>query len=217
MPIDQKTILAAVKEAKEKSEKRNFTQSVELILNLQEIDMKSPEGRLQENIELPHPLPEKANKICVIATGELGLKAKKANADLVIERAELESLAGKKKELRKIADEYDFFVAEAPLMPLVGKILGATLGPRGKMPVPVPPTADIESLLEKYRKTVVIRMRNQPIIQCRVGTESMKEEEIAENIQAILRVLEGKLKRGMKNIKLVCIKTTMGAPVKIKP
>ncbi|MEM2952668.1 MAG: 50S ribosomal protein L1 [Candidatus Bathyarchaeia archaeon] len=217
MPIEQKTILAAVKEAKEKSEKRNFTQSVELILNLQDIDMKSPEGRLQENIELPHPPPEKANKICVIATGELALKAKKANADLVIDRAELEGLAGKKKELRKIADEYDFFVAEAPLMPLVGKILGATLGPRGKMPVPVPPTADIGNLLEKYRKTVVIRMRNQPIIQCRVGTESMKEEEIAENIQAVLRVLEGKLKRGMKNIKLVCIKTTMGAPVKIKP
>lgn len=217
MPIEQKTIFAAVKEAKEKSEKRKFTQSVELILNLQDIDMKSPEGRIQENIELPYPLPEKTNKICVIAIGELALKAKKANADLVIDRAELEGLAGKKKELRKIADEYDFFVAEAPLMPLVGKILGATLGPRGKMPVPVPPTADIESLLSKYHKTVVIRMRNQPIIQCRVGTESMKEEEITENIQAVLRVLEGKLKRGMKNIKLVCIKTTMGAPVKIRP
>jgi large subunit ribosomal protein L1 len=217
MPIEQKTILAAVKEAKEKSEKKKFTQSVELILNLQDIDMKSPEGRLQENIELPYPPPEKTNKICVIATGELALKAKKANADLVIDRAELEGLAGKKKELRKIADKYDFFVAEAPLMPLVGKILGATLGPRGKMPVPVPPTADIESLLNKYRKTVVIKMRNQPIIQCRVGTESMKEEEITENIQAVLRVLEGKLKRGMKNIKLVCIKTTMGAPVKIRP
>jgi len=217
MPIEQKTILAAVKEAKEKSEKKKFTQSVELILNLQDIDMKSPEGRLQENIELPYPPPEKTNKICVIATGELALKAKKANADLVIDRAELEGLAGKKKELRKIADEYDFFVAEAPLMPLVGKILGAILGPRGKMPVPVPPTADIESLLNKYRKTVVIKMRNQPIIQCRVGTESMKEEEITENIQAVLRVLEGKLKRGMKNIKLVCIKTTMGAPVKIRP
>jgi large subunit ribosomal protein L1 len=217
MPIEQKTILAAVKEAKEKSEKKKFTQSVELILNLQDIDMKSPEGRLQENIELPYPPPEKTNKICVIATGELALKAKKANADLVIDRAELEGLAGKKKELRKIADKYDFFVAEAPLMPLVGKILGATLGPRGKMPVPVPPTADIESLLNKYRKTVVIKMRNQPIIQCRVGTESMKEEEITENIQAVLRVLEGKLKRGMKNIKLVFIKTTMGAPVKIRP
>jgi len=216
MPIEQKTLLSALKEAKEKGSKRNFNQSVELILNLQDIDMKSPEGRLQENVELPYPPTEKTNKICVIATGELALKAKRANADLVLDRAELEGLAGKKKELRRLASEYDFFIAEAPLMPLVGKILGPTLGPRGKMPIPVPPTADIESLLKKYRRTIVVRMRNQPVIQCRVGTENMKDEELAENIQAVLKVVEGKLKRGTKNIKSVYIKTTMGAPVKIK-
>ncbi|MBX5328545.1 MAG: 50S ribosomal protein L1 [Candidatus Bathyarchaeota archaeon] len=217
MPLDQKTILDAVKEAKGKSEKRKFTQSVELILNLRDIDMKSPEGRIQELVELPHSPPEKPNKICVIASGELALKARKANADLVIERAELEGLAGKKRDLRKIADGYDFFVAEAPLMPLVGKIFGPVLGPRGKMPVPVPPTADISSLLEKYRKTVIAKMRNQPILQCRVGTESMKDEELADNIQAVLRAVEGKLKKGMKNIKFAYIKTSMGKPVKIKP
>jgi len=217
MPLDQKTILDAVKEVKEKSEKRGFTQSVELILSMKDIDMKSPEGRIQELVELPHSLPEKQNKLCVIASGELALKARKANADLVIERAELEGLAGKKRELRKIAEEHDFFLAEAPLMPLVGKILGPVLGPRGKMPTPVPPTAEISSLMEKHRKTVIARMRNQPIMQCRVGTESMKEEDIAENIQVVLRAIEGKLKRGMKNIKFAYIKTSMGKPVKIKP
>jgi len=217
MPLDQKTILDAVKEAKGKSEKRNFTQSIELVLSLKEIDMKSSEGKLQEIIELPHSPPEKPNKICVIASGELALKARKANADLVIERAELERWAGKKRELRKIAGEYDFFIAEAPLMPLVGKILGPVLGPRAKMPVPVPPTADIASLIAKHHRTVVVRMRNQPILQCRVGTEGMKEEEIAENVQAVLRAIEGKLKKGMKNIKFAYIKTSMGTPVKIRP
>jgi large subunit ribosomal protein L1 len=217
MPLDQKTILDAVKQAKEKSEKRKFTQSVELVLNLKDIDMKSPEGRIQELVELPHSSPEKANRICVIASGELALKAKRANADFVIERAELEGLAGKKRDLRKIAAGYDFFVAEAPLMPLVGRVLGPVLGPRGKMPVPVPPTADIASLITRYRKTVIARMRNQPILQCRVGAENMKEEELADNIQAVLRAVEGKLKKGMKNVKFAYIKTAMGAPVKIKP
>jgi len=217
MPLDQKTILNAIKEAKEKSKKRNFTQSVELVLSLKDIDMKSPEGRIQELIELPHSPQEKTNKICVMATGELALKARKANADLVIERAELEGLAGKKRELRKMADEHDFFIAEAPLMPLVGKVLGPVLGPRGKMPVPVPPTAEISSLIEKHRKTVIAKVRNQPVLQCRVGTESMKEEEIAENVQTVLRAIEGKLKKGMKNIKFAYIKTSMGAPVKIRP
>ncbi|MGD0978443.1 MAG: 50S ribosomal protein L1 [Candidatus Bathyarchaeia archaeon] len=216
MPLDQKTILNAVKEAREKSEKRKFNQSVELILKLQDIDMKSPEAKIQEVVELPHAL-EKPNKICVIAQGELAMKAKKANADHVVERSELEGLAGKKQEMRKIANQYDFFIAEAPLMPLIGKTLGSVLGPRGKMPVPVPPSADIASLIAKHRKTVTIRMRNQPTLQSRIGMENMKDEEITDNIMAVLRVLEGKLKRGMKNIKFAYIKTAMGAPVKIKP
>jgi large subunit ribosomal protein L1 len=216
MPLDKKTILDAVKEAKEKSGKKKFNQTVDLILNIVEIDMKSPEGKIQEVVELPHATG-KPNKVCVIAAGELALKARRANADSVIERADLEGLAGKKKELRKLAEEYDIFISEAPLMPLVGRILGPVLGPRGKMPVPVAPTADIASLIAKHRKTIVVRMRNQPIIQCSVGTENMNEEELFDNIQAVLRVLEGKLKRGFKNIKLAYIKTSMGTPVKIKP
>ena len=216
MPLDQKTILTAVKEAKEKSEKRKFNQSIELILKLQDVDMKSPEAKIQEVIELPNA-PEKLNKICVIATGELAMKARNAKADYVIERSELDSLAGKKQEMRKIANQYDFFIAEAPLMPIIGKTLGSVLGPRGKMPVPVPPSVDIVSLIAKHRKTVTIRLRNQPILQSRIGTENMKDEEITDNIMTVLRVLEGKLKRGMKNIKLAYIKTAMGTPVKIKP
>ena len=217
MPLDKKTILAAVKEAKGNSGKRNFTQSIELILTLKDIDMKSPEGRIQEIIELPHSMPNKQNKICVVASGELALKARKAKADMIMDKGELEGLAGKKRELRKIANKYDVFLVEAPLMPLVGKILGPALGPRGKLPIPVPPAADISSLIKKHRRTVRVRMRNQPILQCRVGTEDMKEEEITENIQAVLRVIEGKLKRGIKNISGAYIKTSMGKPIRIKP
>lgn len=215
MPLDQKAILDAVKQAKEKSENRKFNQSIELVLNLKDIDMKGADGKLQELMELPYSLSEKPNKICVIGSGELALKARKANADLVIERAELDDLAGKKRNLRKLANDYDLFIAEAPLMPSVGKILGSVLGPRGKMPVPVPPSADIAGLIAKHRKTIVLRMRAQPIVQCRIGMQSMKEEEIAENVQAVLRVLEGKLKKGIKNVKNAYIKTAMGTPVKI--
>lgn len=216
MSLDQKTIISAVNEAKGRSKRRNFTQSVELILTLQDVDVKSPEGRIQENVELPFPPSKKANKVCVIASGELALQAKKANADLVIERDGLEKLAGKRKELRKIANAYDSFIVEAPLMPLVGKIFGAFLGPRGKMPTPVPPTANVAALMEKHRRTITVRVRNQPIVQCRVGTEDMNDEEIAENIQAVLRSVERKLKRGIKSIKSAYVKTSMGEVVKIK-
>jgi large subunit ribosomal protein L1 len=216
MPLDKKTLLDAVKEAKVKSGEKKFTQSIELILDIKEIDMKSPEGKIQQVIELPHATG-KPNKICVIASGELAMNARNAKVDKVLEKADLEGLAGKKKELRKLASDYDVFLSEAPLMPLVGRILGPVLGPRGKLPVPVPPNADIAPLITKHHKTIVVRMRNQPIIQCAIGTVNMKEEEIVDNIQAVLRMLEGKLKRGLKNIKYAFIKTSMGTPVKIKP
>ena len=216
MPLDKKTLLDAIKQAKTQSGEKKFNQSVELILDIKEIDMKSPEGRIQQVIDLPHATG-KPNKILVVASGELALKAKQSKADRVMERAELEGLAGNKKELRKLASSFDVFLSEAPLMPSVGRIFGPVLGPRGKLPVPVPPNADITSLIAKHRKTVVVRMRNQPIIQCPVGTEDMKDEELVDNIQAVLRFLEGKLKRGLKNVKFAFIKTSMGKPVKIKP
>jgi large subunit ribosomal protein L1 len=212
--LETKGIIQTIKEMKEKSKKRNFVQSVELLISLRDIDPKKPEGKIQEAIELPYPVG-KLGKICVIASGELALKAKKAGADLVIERNELESLGGDKKKQKDLVENYDAFIAEAPLMPLIGKVLGATLGPKGRMPTPVAPNANIAVELEKRKKTVQVRLRNQPILQCLVGTENMDDKEIAENVLAVIRRLEGKLKRGIKNIRSISLKTSMGAPVKI--
>jgi len=214
MPLNTKNLLAAVKEVKSKGTERKFSQSIDLAINLQNIDMKKPEGRIQENIELPHSVGKEL-KVCVIATGGMALQAKKAGASLVLEKAALEALVGDKKKQKDLASNYDVFIAEAPLMPLVGKSLGASLGPRGKMPTPVPPNADIKGHIEKHQKMVLVRMRGQPVIQCRVGTEEMKDEEIAENVQAVVRRIEAKLKRGIKNFRSVYLKTSMGSSVKV--
>jgi len=215
MSLETKALIESVKEAKSKAEKRKFVQSVELVINLRDIDMKKPESKIQELIELPHPVG-KQSKVCVIASGELALKAKKADADLVMERSELEALAGDKKKQKKLAETYESFIAEAPLMPTVGRVLGAVLGPKGRMPTPVAPTVNIAEVIEKQRKTLLVRMRAQPILQCRIGTEDMPDEQIAENIQAVIRRLEGKLKRGLKNIRSLIIKTAMGPPIELK-
>lgn len=214
MPLNMKNLLAAVKEVKSNSKERKFSQSIDLAINLQNIDMKKPEGRIQERIELPNSVGKEIN-VCVIATGGMALKAKKAGASLVLEKAALEALVGDKKKQKDLAKNYDLFIAEAPLMPLVGRSLGASLGPRGKMPTPVPPNADIKEQIEKHQKMVLLRMRGQPVLQCRVGNEDMKDEEIAENVQAVVRRIEAKLKRGIKNFRSVYLKTSMGSSVKV--
>lgn len=215
MSLETPRLVEVIQKARENSKPRKFKQTIDMTIYLTEIDMKKPESKIQESIELPHPLTKKA-KICVIATGELAMKAKQAGVDLVIERDELNSIAGDKKRQRELAGTYDYFISEAPLMPQVGKSLGAVLGPRGKMPTPVPPNADIQVQIARHQRLAVVRTKTQPLINTRVGTEDMKDEEIAENIVTIIRRLEGKLKRGIKNIKSISLKTTMGKPVEMK-
>ncbi len=214
MPLAKDDISRALGELRKTLTKKKFTQSIDLVVRLREVDLKKPENRINETITLPNP-PEKALKVCVIASGDLATRAKSAGADMLIGRQELDSLAKDKKAARKLAQENDFFIAEAPLMPLVGRALGSFLGPRGKMPTPVPPTAPIEQVVANHRKMVRVRMREQPVLQCRVGTESMPDDKLAENIQAVVSRIEQKLERGFKNIGEILVKGTMSKPVKI--
>jgi large subunit ribosomal protein L1 len=84
------------------------------------------------------------------------------------------------------------------------------------MPTPVPPTAPIDQIVQSHRKLIRIRVRDQPVVQCRIGTEKMPDDEIAENAQAVFNRIEAKLERGAKNIRQVLVKTTMGEPVKVQ-
>ena len=213
MPLAKEGLSKSVEELRKASPKRKFTQSVELVMKLREIDLKKSESRLNEIIELPNPLG-KTVKVCVFAGGDLALRAKK-EADEVLGREDLEKLSKDKKAMRKLANAYDHFIAEAPLMPVIGKTIGSVLGPRGKMPTPVPPTAPIEDIVKRHRKMVRVRVRDQPAIRCRVATEDMADDKIIENIQTVYTGIEGKLERGSKNIGNVILKTTMGPPVKI--
>jgi large subunit ribosomal protein L1 len=207
-------VTRALGELRKNLTKRKFSQSIELVVKLREVDLKKPENRINETITLPNP-PENPLKVCVIASGDLGTRAKDAGADMLLGRQEMDSMSKDKKAARKLAQDYDFFIAEAPMMPLVGRALGSFLGPRGKMPTPVPPNAQIDQIVSGHRKMVRVRMREQPVLQCRIGTESMPDEKLVENIQAVESRIEEKLERGSKNIGEVLIKPTMGKPVKV--
>src|SRR6266567_3500037 len=119
MPLSKDSITKALADVRSKTEKRKFTQAIELSVKLRELDLKKPEARINENLELP-TAADKDSKVAVIAGGDLAVRAKNAGADIIIGREDLDKLGRAKKEARKIAQNYDFFVAEAPLMPQVG-------------------------------------------------------------------------------------------------
>ena len=154
-------------------------------------------------------------KIAFIAEGELAYQAEQAGADLVISKERLEELGKNRQEAKKIANSHDFFVAQSDLMPTVGRFLGPVLGPRKKMPKPIPASANPETILGRLRSTIKIRVKDQPIIQSIVGSEDMTEEQVSENIDAIMDVLDRKLEKGSKQIKAMYLKTTMGSVTRV--
>ena len=204
----EKSTVMAVQKALEGAKKRNFVETVELAINLKDVDLSVPKNRITEDIILPNGRG-KAVRICVIGGGELALKAKDV-ADLVITPEELQTIADDKKQAKKIANSTNYFIAEAPLMAVVGKRLGTVLGPRGKMPKPIPPGADPTGMIESLRKTVSVRTKDRITFHAPVGTVEMPVEQIAENIDALLKRIELKLEKGRMNIESSYIKTTMG-------
>jgi large subunit ribosomal protein L1 len=207
-------ILEAVKKAKEESKPRNFTQSVDVVITIKDLDVKKPENRIDEEVLLPNGRGKDV-KIAFIADGELALLAKNAGADLVINKGELEEMGKDRKEAKKIANRHDFFVAQADMMPLVGRFLGPVLGPRKKMPKPVPATIKPEPIMERLKSTVKVRIKDQPVIQALVGTQDMDDELIAANIESVLAVLDQKLEKGRSQIKSMYVKTTMGPVTRV--
>ncbi|MFQ5818458.1 MAG: 50S ribosomal protein L1 [Candidatus Heimdallarchaeota archaeon] len=215
MAVSEEAIKEAVKKARESAHKRNFLESVDMIINVQDLDLADPKNRFDIEVRLQHPTG-KQMAICVIAEGDLAVRAQRAGVDLVIGRDDLEKLASNPKTLKNIADTHDFFVAAAPMMPLVGRFFGRVLGPRGKMPKPIPPNRDIEPIIARLRQSTRLRLRKSPTIHARVGTADMKDDELNANIDVVLTNLLERFERGDQNIRSVYIKTTMGKPVKIR-
>ena len=209
--ITETQLIEVIKKVKAETKQRKFTQAIELIINFKDIDVKKGFA-LNEIVQLPKT--SSPATVCVMATGDMGQKAKQANADAVIGTAELDKFATNKRESRKFINKYDFFLADTKVMPLVGKTLGQFLGPRGKMPTPVPFDAPIESFLQRFRSSIKLRTRASLSISCKIGDESMEDTDLAINAHAVLSAIEKKLPNGEKNIKKIMIKTTMGKPVK---
>ena len=211
--VNETKLLETIKGAKKSEKERKFKQSLEMIMVFRDIDVKKGFA-LNEVIQLPKQMTKPA-AVCVMATGDMSLKAKNAKADEVIDGDGINKLAENKRETRKLINKYDFFLADTKLMPTVGKTLGQLLGPRGKMPTPVPFNAPIESFLERFRSSVKIKAKGSLAMSCKIGEEGMEDADLAANANAVATAIEKTLPNGSKNIKKIMFKTTMGKAIKV--
>jgi len=198
----------AVSRAIDEAPERNFRETVDLAVNLRDLDLNDPNNRVDESIVLPRGTGQET-RIVVFAEGETALRAEDV-ADDVLDGERLEELGGDDDAAKDLADETDFFIAEANMMQDIGRYLGTVLGPRGKMPTPLQPDDDVVETIDRMKNTVQVRSGDRRTFHTRVGAEDMETDDIADNIDVIIRRLEADLEKGPQNIDGIYVKTTMG-------
>src|SRR3989338_5365653 len=217
--MEKKDLIAAVKKLKSSSEKRNFTQSVDVVINLQNLDMKKKDSNVDQFIALHYDRGRKV-KVCAIVGPELADQAKQTY-DGVITAVEMARYKDNKKGIKKLTNQYDFFIAQATIMPQIATVFGRVFGPRGKMPNPkagcvVPPNANLKILYERLQKLVSVQTKNAPSVKFAAGTEAMSDEHLIDNIETVYKGILNALQKAENNIKDVSLKLTMGKPIKIE-
>ena len=200
----------------QKEPQRKFTQGYDLIINLKDLDLKKPTDQVDFYVQLPRG-SGKIRKICGLVGPEL-IEDSQANFDRTIVATDFDKLS--KTEVKKLADEYDFFVAQANIMPKVAAAFGRIFGPRNKMPNPkagcvVPPKANLAVLKERLGDTIRLKAKNNLIVQATVGNETMSAEDIYENVHVTYDYLVHHLPKEENNVKDVFMKKTMSKSVKV--
>ena len=210
----EEKINQAIKDALENSPERKFVESVDISFTIKDVDLKNPNNRIKEEVRLPSGRGKEL-KIAMFAAGEAATKAKDAGIH-VITPQEIEELGGKKGKAKKIANSYDFFLSEVPHMGLIGRYLGVVLGPRGKMPRPVPPTLDPSVIAAGLKSTVIVKSGDKMTFHAAIGTAKQSQEELSANAMEIFNRVISKLEHGVGNIRSLYIKTSMGPAQRIE-
>ncbi|MEK6964318.1 MAG: 50S ribosomal protein L1 [Nanoarchaeota archaeon] len=214
--METQALAEAIKKLKAEAPKRKFTQSVDLIITLKDLNWKNPEEQVELFVALPHGLGEK-QKICALVGPELMEEAKKTMDETILPD---DYSKYDKRTTRKLARKYDYFIAQANIMNQIAAKFGRFFGPKGKMPNPkagciVPPKGNLKPTYDRLQKTIKISSKKGPFIHARVGKETLKEEELVDNIKTVYEQLAQVLPKAENNIRNVYIKLTMSKPIKV--
>mgnify|MGYP000591828386 FL=1 len=210
----EENIKNAIKEAIENAPERKFVESMDIQFTIKDVDLKNPTNRIKEEVRLPSGRGRDV-RIAMFAAGEAATRAREAGIH-VITPPEIEELGGNKGHAKKIGNQFDFFLSEVPHMGLIGRYLGTVLGPRGKMPRPVPPTLDPAAIATGLKTTVVVKSGDKMTFHSTIGTVGQSQEELLANAMEVYNRVIGRLERGAGNIRSLFIKTTMGPSTRVE-
>ncbi len=217
--MDKNQVKKALEALRKELKERKFKQSVDLIINLKDLDLKKTDTLFDLFLALPHATGKKV-KVCAFAGAELTPQAKK-ECDFTINNEDFVKYQGDKKGIKKLSNQYDYFIAQANVMADAAKVFGSVLGPRKKMPNPkagcvVPPNANLKLLVEKLQKTVRVSIKTDLAVKVKVGNQDLSDDQIADNAVLVYNTAIQNLPSDKNNVKNIMLKFTMSKPVKVQ-
>lgn len=215
--VDQSTLYApadAIRLVKETSYTK-FDASVEVHLRLG-IDPRQADQNIRSTVALPHGTG-KSVRVLVFAQGDAAQAARDAGADFV----------GADELLTQIDREnffdFDIAIATTDMMAKVGRV-ARKLGPRGLMPNPksgtVVPAEDLTRTIKEVRGgRVEFRNDKTGLLHVGVGKVSFSEQQITENISALMEAVKGIKPSSIKGtfVRSVTFTSTMGPGIPVDP
>ena len=175
-------------------------------------DGRHADQQIRGAVVLPHGTG-KTVRVLVFAKNAKADEAQAAGADFV----------GGEELIPKIQNEgwldFDVVVATPDMMGVVGR-LGRVLGPRGLMPNPKAGTVtmDVTKAIEDIKAgKVEYRLDKANIIHVAVGKASFTEEQLADNVNAIMDAIRKAKPASAKGqyFRSVTLASTMGPGVKL--
>src|SRR6056297_3100006 len=189
-----------------------FDETIELHISLG-INPDKTEQQVRGSIVLPHGGIIK-RRVAAFVPSEMGEKAKKAGADLVCGKEEIEEI----KKTNKC--DFDIAIAHPDMMKELSKI-SRVLGPKRLMPTPKNGTVteEVEKTIKEL-KTGKVFFRNDSggNIHVAVGKVSWDLKKIKENINTLIEELKTKKPSKIKRknfFQKVSLSSTMGPSIKI--
>jgi large subunit ribosomal protein L1 len=216
--------LSSIKKEGFKDKVRKFDETIDLIINIKDVNLNDPKNRIDKEIILSHEVIAEENaNVCVIASEEILSEARKVGIDTLDADGLVKLNNEEKKYKKKFAKKYEFFIVEAKMMRDVARYLARFLGPLGKMPKPFPTgygiitnTDDLKVAFERYKKVIRVQMKKQPIIFVKIGKKSMDTEKLFENIKTVVGFIADQMPHKYNNFKSMYVKSTMGRPCKVE-
>ena len=191
---------------------RKFVETVELQIGLKDYDTQR-DKRFAGTVKLPH-VPRPRMKFCVLGDARHCDVAEKLGIPFRSVE-DLKKLNKNSKLVKKLAGEFDAFLASQTLIPQIPRLLGPGLNKAGKFPTAITEHDNIETKIAEIQTQVKFQLKKVLCLGVAIGHVGMSADELRQNSLMSINFLVSLLKKNWHNVKTLYMKSTMGKVQKI--